>query len=315
MREISLDDNMTDLPVVTVLTYGDTKSGKTTFAATWPRALILADAVERGYGSIKTADRSQWFEPDYKPVVIAIENLGDLVQLMAPGGRVDQMIAAGTCRTIVVDALSYLIENMLNAIIQMQTKPDNRAAYGDLGKQLRNVRTMIQSKPVSVIWNCITKHPDEDDPRGRPSIPGKQGEAWPGACDFVFRSQATRKRELVDVEVEGTDGKTKIVKQSQLSESFFINTRQNGAYMAGHRLGIKADSLPDPFVGSYSDFVACLGYDVEALRKIVKQPPLKTIARPVNSPTITPVKGPPIVVNRSPPKVVTVPPQANNNKR
>lgn len=303
MREISLDDDGKEFPKFTVLSYGDSRSGKTTWAATWPRTLILADAIERGYESVKTADRSTWFEPDWKPKIIALENLADLVELCAPGGRIDQMIARGEVLTIVVDALTFLVETMLNAIIQLQTKPDNRAAYGDLGKQLRNVRTLVQSKPVSVLWNTLVKHPDEDDRRGRPLIPGKQGEAWPAAVDFVLRPQCTRQRVMVDV--VGEDGKT--TKQAEIQENFFISTRQNGAYIAGHRLGTKADMLPDPFVGSYNDFVTCLGYDVETLRKLVKQAP-RAIA-----PAVPQAKQP--VVIRSAPKVVTVPPQAINVKR
>ncbi len=168
MREISLEADPTDLPVYTVLNYGDTKAGKTTWAATWPRVLFLADAVERGYESVRTADRSTWFEPEWTPKIWALESMQDLAALAAPGGRIDQGIAKGEIRTIVFDAFSYFVELVLNGIIQLQTKPDNRAAYGDLGKVLRNVRNLVASKPVSVLWNCITRHPGEDDPRGMP---------------------------------------------------------------------------------------------------------------------------------------------------
>ena len=313
MREISLDEDTTELPIMSVLNYGDTKSGKTTWASTWPRPLILADAVERGYESVRTADRSTWFEPAWKPKIIALESLADLVQLAQPGGQIDQWIASGEVRTIVNDALSYFAELMLNTIIQLQTKPDNRGAYGDLGKQLRNVRTMVQAKPVSVIWNCIVKHPEEDDPRGRPLIPGKQGEAWPGSCDYVFRSQVRRQRVMVDYEEIDNDGKTKIVKRPEIQESYFMSTRQDGKYIGGSRLGTKADLLPDPFSGTYSDLMTCLGYDVEQLRKLVKQPPKRQAVKPA-APTVAP-QAPPIVITRSAPKVVTAPSQANNNKR
>lgn len=313
MREISLDDSPEDLPIWTVLNYGDTRSGKTTFAATWPRTLVIADAVERGYESVKTADRSLWFEPDWKPTIWAIENLPELLDLAQPGGRIDQLIAKGDVRTIVVDAASYLVEMMLNAIIQAQSKDDNRAAYGALGKQLRNVRTTIQSKPVSVIWNCIVKHPTDDDRRGRPLIPGAQGEAWPGAVDFVFYSKVERRNELVDVEVEDNAGKTKIVKQRQVTESYYMHTRQNGAYIAGHRLGAFADSLPDPFVGTYSDLVTTLGYDVDKLREAVQKPPKFKPTAAVPAVATPVVSKPPVIVNRSTPKVAT-PPAATNRK-
>lgn len=310
MREISFDRKDSDVPVFTVVNYGDTRTRKTTWAATWPRILVLGDAIERGYESIMSSDRDTWFEPDGPdPIIIALESSADLATLCDPGGRIDREIASGRVHTIVFDALSYYCELALNQIIRLQgSKPDNRAAYGDLGKHLRSVREMVHLKGVSVIWNCLTAHPNDDDKRGRPLIPGKQGEAWPGAVDFVFRSQVSRQTVVVDVD----DGEGNITKQRQIQENCFLNTRQNGAYIAGSRLGTKTDLLPDPFVGSYSDFVTCLGYDVEALHKAIKQPPKPRMAIGTTKPqpAVTMKPGPVITQRPTTPKVAAAPPQA-----
>ena len=234
--------------------------------------------------------------------------------LFGPGGRIDQEIAKGRCQTIVFDALSYYCELALNHIIGLQgSKPDNRAAYGDLGEHLRAVRTMVHLKGTSVIWNCITKHPESDDPRGRPLIPGKQGEAWPGAVDFVFRSQVKREQQLLDVVDE--NNKPTGQKFKQITESYFMNTRQNGAYIAGNRLGIDADLLPDPFIGTYADLMTTLGHDTAALREMLKNFKPRAIVAPAAKPVATiPAKTPPVVTQqRSAPKVVAAPPQANGN--
>lgn len=310
MREISFERSQSDLPVFTVINYGDTRTRKTTWAATWPRIIVLGDGIERGYESIITSDRATWFEPDGPdPVILALESSSDLAELFQPGGRIDQEKAKGA-RTIVFDALSYYCELALNKIISMQGgKGDNRAAYGDLGKHLRAVREMVHLKGMSVIWNCLTAHPNEDDKRGRPLIPGKQGEAWPGAVDFVLRSQVTRQRVIVAYEDE--DGK--ITNVPTMEESAFINTRQNGMYIAGSRLGAKTDMLPDPFTGTYADFVTCLGYDVEALREAVKKPP--THARTTVPLKMTSKTPQPVPVQRSAPKVTAASPQATPKPR
>lgn len=309
MREISFETDQAELPVFTMINYGDTRSGKTTFAATWPRILVLGDAIERGYESIKSSDRSTWFEPDGPdPIVWALESSADLATVCEPGGRIDQLVATGRVRTIVFDALSYYCELALNRIITNQGgKNDNRAAYGDLGKHLRAVREMIHLRGCSVIWNCITAHPNDDDKRGRPSIPGKQGEAWPGAVDFVFRSQVSRQRVAYDVVDD--EGKPTGAKQQVMEESYFMNTRQMGAYIAGSRLGAKADLLPDPFSGTYSDFVTCLGYDVEQLRIAVKKPPARGVAAPAQPKPATKAMPQPVPVQRSAPKVTAASPQ------
>lgn len=304
MREISFERKPDALPIQTVINYGDTGTGKTTWAATWPRVFAIVDAIERGYESIITSDRSTWFEPDGpEPVIVAIESIEDLAKLCEQGGRIDQEIARGRCETIVFDAFSYYCELALAHILKLQGgKNDNRAAYGDLGKHLRAVRGMVHLKGKSVIWNCLAKHPSDDDKRGMPLVPGKQGEMWPGAVDFVLRSRLDRRSTLV--EIVGEDGKPTGQKERQISETFYMNTRTDGPWLARNRLGAQGQALlPDPFIGTYTDFITALGYDVEALRARLKKPQAMT-AKP--SVVVKPVV--------STPRVVTATPQANNKR-
>jgi hypothetical protein len=58
-----------------------------------------------------------------------------------------------------------------------------------------------------------------------------------------------------------------------------MRTQLFNGYIAGNRLGGKADQLPDPLVGGYSAFVETLGYDPAELRK--RLPPIgATVAKP-----------------------------------
>lgn len=305
MRDISLNDKPNALPRHTFLNYGDTRSGKTVFGATFPRPLVIADIVERGYESIRSMDRSWWFEPGVEPIVMGVENMGDMAQMQP---KIDALIACNRVMSIVVDAFSFYCDFFLNALIKLQTKPDNRQAYGSLGLHLRELRTSLHSKPVNVMWNCLAKHPETEDPKGGPLIPGQQASKFAGAVDFLMYSRIEQVREA-----------GKIVNQWHE-----IRTRQYGTYMAGSRLGTSSDMMPDPFYGTYSDFIACLGYDIDAVRAAL--PAIKPMA-PVavmsakppiakgSAPAVAKAyAGPPRLPTNPAPKVA-IPPQASNQQQ
>lgn len=257
MRDILLDEPPGTMPVDTFLIYGDTRSGKTEFAATFPRPLIIADATEGGYTTIKRMDRSKWFEEDRKPIVKAVDTMNDMAKLSP---EVDAMIARGEVCTIVFDAFSYYCDFYLAQLLKLQSKPDNRQAYGQLGVHLREVRTNYHAKGVNTVWLCLAKHPDADDPKGRPMIPGQQSDKFSAGVGFLFHSRLNQIRE---------GGKI-------VEERYELRTKQFGNYIVGNRLGQDAHLLPDPFSGTYTDLMEALGYDVVAIRKN-----LKPLAKPV----------------------------------
>ncbi len=296
MRDISLTAPPTAVPRYTILNYGDTRTGKTFFGATMPRPFIIADATESGYTTILNMDRSLWFEPNVEPIIVAVENMSDVAQAMA---RIDALIASKRIYSLVFDAFSFYTDFYLNGLIMAQAKTDMRQAYGSLGIHLRQVRTNIHSRPISVMWNCLAKHPDQDDPKGRPLIPGQQADKFSAGVDFLVHSQ---------VETFKEGGKI-------VATEHRIRTRPFGSYIVGNRLGDSVD-LPDPFVGTYSDFLAALGHDVDAIRNAMPKPgavAAPVVAKPAAPPIAAakPVITVPQRTNVSSPKVI---PAASNNQ-
>lgn len=247
MLDIPIDDEATALPVYTFLIHGDTRSGKTEFAATFPRPLVFADVVESGYRTIRSMDRTKWFEPGVAPIIKGIQTPNDIAAFLP---ELDNMIASNTVMTVVFDALSFYTDFFLQKLIESMAKPDMRQAYGSLGIHLRKLRSDLHSRGVNVVWNTLCKHPDQDDPKGRPMVPGQQGDKFSAGVDFLMHSRIEQKRE---------GGKI-------VSTEHQLRTQQYGAYICGNRLGALADRLPDPFSGTYADFIGYLGSDVDALR-------------------------------------------------
>jgi hypothetical protein len=248
VREINLDQSMNVMPRNTFLVYGDSRSGKTTWAATFPRPLFLSDVTEGGWDSIANMNDDQLFEPGVKPLVWGIEAMTDMVTARE---KAAPLIASGRVQTIVVDSLSFYCDLFMNFLLMNQVKKDTRAAYGDLGNHLRDLRAKTHMLNVNVVWLCLARHPDEVEPLGRPMIPGQQADKFMAGVHYIFHSR-------VDQQKRG---------QELLPPTYEMRTKKYAGYLAGNRLGGKANLLPDPFVGDYQTLVEALGYDADVLRQ------------------------------------------------
>lgn len=248
MREVNLDQPPNVMPRNTYLVYGDSRTGKTTWAATFPRPLFLSDETEGGWDSIANMNDEQLFEPGVKPIVWAISKMDDMVTCRT---KAEPLIASGRVQTIVVDSITYYCDLFLNFLLMAQAKKDTRSAYGDLGTHLRDLRVKTHMLPVNVVWLCLAKHPDDMFPIGGPMIPGQQADKFMAGVNYVFHSR-------IDQQKRG---------QELLPPVFEMRTRKYMGYVAGNRLGGRANQLPDPLVGDYQTLIETLGYSADEIRK------------------------------------------------
>lgn len=295
MREINLDQPMNVLPRNTFLAYGASRSGKTTWAASFPRPLFLSDVTEGGWDSIANMADDQFFEPGVKPIVFGIETMGDMVTAR---DRALPLILSGRVQTIVVDSLSFYCDLALNNIVNMQAKHDQREAYGKLGAHLQDLRIKThtlgdpkaQSLTTNVVWLCLDKT-DESGSTNFPMIPGQQAAKFMAGVHFIFHSRMAQEK-------RGTEF---------LPPVFEMRTKKGPGYIAGNRLGSRADQLPDPLVGDYQTFIEALGYNADEVRKQLPKIVAQTAAKPVQAaPAPQVVARPPVAAVAR--KVVVAPP-------
>jgi hypothetical protein len=297
VREINLDQPADVMPCNTFLTFGDSRTGKTTWAASFPRPVFFSD------DSIANMSDDQLFEPHIKPIVWGIEQMDDMVTAR---NKAIPLIASGRIKTIVIDSLSFYSDLFLNFLVGAQTKKDPRAAYGDLGNHLRDLRVKTHALGVNVVWLCLARHPDDDVPVGRPMIPGQQGDKFMAGVHYIFHSRVHQERRG----------------QELLAPVFEMRTRKWNNYIAGNRLGELAANLPDPLVGNYETMITHLGFDADKIRQslanpsvaVPRQQPVIVAPTPAARPPVThppaarpPVARPPAVA--VPPRRVVVPPQ------
>lgn len=250
MRDIDMGSLPTNvLPTNTFLIYGDSKTGKTTFAGTAPRPLFLSDGSEHGYESLRDENwdnnETPRFEEDVRPIVWTLDQESDFAAAVE---RARPLVEAGVVKSIWADSITFFADLIFNSILMGQTgKRDTRAAYGELGVRLRNIRIKLASLGVTVGWLAHAKHPSEDDPAGGPMIPGQQATKFAGGTDYVWYSRLNQPAPMQP----GT---------------FDIHTKKFGPYIAGHRLGIRGAQLLSPFRGNYAGFLESIGYDIPAIR-------------------------------------------------
>jgi hypothetical protein len=169
-------------------------------------------------------DPGALWEPERRPRVWAIERIADMMEAI---GDADSLIRAGEVQTLVVDSLTFYNDLLLDTLTRAMSKngsmPDMRRVYGSLGANLRSLRVQIHNLPVNVLWVCLEKTPDSDNPIGTPMISGQQAMKFAAGTDYILYHRAYTLQ----------DG----------SLQFEIRTKRWQQYAAGGR---DEGALPDP---------------------------------------------------------------------
>jgi len=227
----------------TVLSYGASRTGKTRFAATWPRPLFLSVNIEGGWETIQNMPADLWYEPSRAPDVWAIESAQDMLTGV---NQLRDIVKKDPTRylTVVVDSLTYHADvtfwAMVNAMRSANSgrDVDTRKLYGVLYENLVNLRNELHSLPLNVLWLCIESPPSDDEPLGGPTILGQARYKFPPGCNYFFYHRLTRP-------------------DPRHPSVYEIRTRQYTNYRAGGR---DEDKLPDPMTrGTYREMADCLG--------------------------------------------------------
>jgi len=153
---------------IRVIVGGKASSGKTHFAATWPKPLFLSDATEGGAATLEGMDPAMWWDAKSPPEVWEIENMMEMPKLVT-----DLLNRKGSFpwQTVVVDSLSIYAQRVLRELYAADSKQDNRQRYGQLSDGLSSLVSRVHSLPAHIVWLC---HVDDDQ---QLTVPGKASAA------------------------------------------------------------------------------------------------------------------------------------------
>ena len=216
-----------------VIVGGKPSSGKTSFAATAPAPLFLADISEGGFQTLDTMAknakmRSFWWDSKVEPVVWAMESMAEYRPNI---NRLREMITARKCpfKTVVFDSLSIFGRRVMRELRTALPGRDGRQNYGDLEFSIDSLIAELHTFPLHVIWLC---HVTEDY---QLTVPGKAtAAAWANMSHkWLVRADA---------------------QANQINYQL-----QTQPYRGATWLGGRSTPLPDPMIPSFKCIFPLLG--------------------------------------------------------
>jgi hypothetical protein len=161
--------------------YGDTGSGKTTAASTFPRPLFLVPQSEM---SITTLARKKF------PYIQIVDKSSPLKK--GVGGMVDTLTQLEKMYesdmnnfpydTIVCESMTHYMELVQDELTEGNRTPMDVNKYGKLAAHIRNIHARLSDMQVHVVYTALGKW-DEKSDKGSPYLPGKTGDLLPSACE------------------------------------------------------------------------------------------------------------------------------------
>jgi hypothetical protein len=202
-------------------------SGKTHFAATFPKPLFISDAAEGGAATLEAMDPRMWWDPKSPPDVWEIENMMELPKIVTTLINKKPL----GFETIVIDSISIYAQRVMRELKGANPGGDGRQRYGELADALSSLVSRVHSLPAHILW---LSHIDNEM---QLSVPGKATEAI-----WAYMSH----KWMTHVETSG--------KQTE----FQLHTTpfQRASWLGG-RSGMNA--LPSPMVPSFKPISELLG--------------------------------------------------------
>jgi hypothetical protein len=177
--------NLTD-PWTRWFLYGDTGSGKTHAAGTFPAPFFVVPPNEKSIVTLQGLDvdyveagnRAQMNQ-----IVRWLRQQYDAAMKLYAAGKDAEAEEAFPYQTIVVESLSHYCELLIEDIgRQGQVKMDMQA-WGMLSSHLRTLHSQLSDMDVHVVYTSLAK--TDDAGNGQPLMTGKNALMMPSACDVI----------------------------------------------------------------------------------------------------------------------------------
>ena len=278
----------------TFMCYGDTRSGKTRFAGTFPNALFISDKSERGWTTLETMPGTDFYHSDKAPLVLGVIDRQEMTEALT---KAEQLVRMGLIDTLVVDSLTFYAESwyqseqkkMISA--GANAKLDTRALFGALSSHLADIRMLIHEWGCNVVWTALAS-PPEDGRQGGPMVSGKSRERFPAGCDHIFRH---RRYDAVD-----DDNQPVVVYEARTCAA-------DGYVGGGRDSGALPDTIPWPTYRTVAEYLGLPEVDPKLV-------PPELLIEPVGAAASTAASTAPIaprqVTRRAPPPRRAVTPSA-----
>ena len=221
---------------ITVLVYGESRTGKTRLTGTFPRVFAISDGVEGGFETYGYMPNEEFYEPDHPPVVASPQGekkpgCFSIADVNASLAYLEDEVKnhPGRFQTVVIDSLTFLsdlYEDHFSRVFREEIEKNRWFLYQKLKTTLRSLMITVHKLPLNVVWTALASS-DEGSTAG-PLIGGQTQKKLPAACNLLL---------YMNMFQRGSDDPVRE-----------LRTKKYGKYAVGHRYG---DLLPDPVEPSY----------------------------------------------------------------
>lgn len=175
-----------NLPFLSSLFYGASRSGKTHLCATFPQVAMLCSRRERGYITVDYMDPAQFYDAKVPPQIYVVDEIGDMMGHLAKD--VVPALQAGKLRTVCIE-LTFHADDVLRAI---DDEKNPWAKYANLETHVHNVDKLVKRIPgARVVYNTLALPEDAAKGTSGVLIPGKAlAKKLPALCDLAGYLQA-----------------------------------------------------------------------------------------------------------------------------
>jgi hypothetical protein len=177
-------------PYIHVFLFGDTGSGKTTAAATFPSPFFILPKNEasiltlrgKAIPYVEVASTSEMDE-----ALTLLERSVAKAKALRDRGDEEGAHAAFPIRTVVVESLTHYCDLVVEEFSDSAGKM-NQAQWGKVSVHLRNMHTRLRNLPVHAVFTSLATVKENDVTNaisGGPLMVGSMAYKLPAACDVI----------------------------------------------------------------------------------------------------------------------------------
>jgi hypothetical protein len=188
-----------DAPWTRWFFYGETGSGKTSIAASFPDPVFIVPVNEGSIVTLRGRDIPYYESCDMSSQVR--DGVGGLNRILDELERnYVQDINAFPFQTIVLDSLTHYSELVVEEISESGTKQMDPKKWGEVGAHFRNVHSRLCNMQVHVVYTALSRI-DKNDAGvviAGPFLSGAAAIKLPSACEVVGYCEATKVKGITE---------------------------------------------------------------------------------------------------------------------
>jgi len=211
-----------EVPYTTWFVYGETGSGKTRAASTFPNPFFIVPVNEKSqYALLERTDSEGVIDFPFvsigknattKKTIMARDHINAVLTWLEDSAqKAEQIKIAGEYsdaaldkafdvfpyETIVVESMTHLTDLIVEDISMFGSKKMDQLAWGHLSSFIRSMHDRLRALDTHVVYTALPKTVESDGGivYGKPNLVGGMADKLPSACDVIAYMEELRRKD------------------------------------------------------------------------------------------------------------------------